>query len=122
MDKRGMGYWATTGLFALAMTGSGAGDVVQAAPMVEAVHDQMGYPTYFLIILGVWKLLGVGALLAPGLALVKEWAYAGFVFALTGAAASHVAIGDIPGAAPALVLTGITAASWWLRPADRRLG
>jgi len=121
MDKRAMGYWATTGLFSLAMTGSGLGDVVQAAPMVEAVHEQMGYPTYFLHILGVWKLLGVVALLARGSPRLKEWAYAGFVFALTGAAASHAAIGDVPGMVPALVLTAIAGGSWALRPADRRL-
>jgi len=83
----------------------------------------LGYPAYFVTILGAWKLLGGLALLAPRLPRLKEWAYAGIAFDLTGAAFSHAAVGH-PAAkviAP-LVILGLAAASWALRPASRRLG
>jgi hypothetical protein len=80
----------------------------------------LGYPAYFLTILGVWKVLSAPALLAPRLPRLKEWAYAGIFFDLTGAAASHAFSGESPGkiAAP-LVLLLIAAASWALRPPSR---
>lgn len=83
---------------------------------------ELGYPDYLASILGVWKLLGVVVMLAPGLGLIKEWAYAGFAFDLTGAAASHAFIAD-PTAkvvTPLIIFT-LVAASWWLRPESRRL-
>jgi len=83
---------------------------------------ELGYPTYFMTIIGTWKLLGVAALLAPRQPLLKEWAYAGFAFNLAGATASHVFSGDPLGvfARPAIILA-IGAASYLLRPAERRL-
>ena len=80
----------------------------------------LGYPTYFLYIIGTWKILGVIALLAPGLALVKEWAYAGFFFAMSGAVLSHILSGDAIGqwAAPLSFLIA-TVLSWYFR--DQRL-
>lgn len=122
MDGKTIGYWATTGLLAFAMAGSGAGDVAHAAPMVESVSQHLGYPVYFLTILGVWKLLGVVAILAPGFARLKEWAYAGFTIAMTGAAISHAASGEAGGAVVPLVLAALALASWALRPESRRLG
>ena len=83
----------------------------------------LGYPAYFVTILGARKLLGGLALLAPRLPRLKEWAYAGIAFDLTGAAFSHAAVAH-PAAkviAP-LVILGLAAASWALRPASRRLG
>ena len=82
----------------------------------------LGYPSYFMTILGAAKLLGVAAVLAPGLPLLKEWAYAGFAFNLIGAVATHIAVADPIGEwLPPLVLLGLGAASYVLRPASRRL-
>ena len=82
----------------------------------------LGYPIYFLTILGVWKILGVVALLIPKFPLLKEWAYAGFFFAMSGAAFSHIAVGD-PMAAlvPSLLLLVLTVLSWYFRPAGRKI-
>ena len=83
---------------------------------------QLGYPFYFLTILGTWKLLGVVAILVPKFPVVKEWAYAGFFFDLTAASYSHIASGDgaIDIVSPLLFLA-LVLASWALRPASRRL-
>lgn len=119
---RTYGYWAATGLFAFAMLGSGAMNA-SAQPEILEGMQHLGYPDYLPRILGVWKLLGVVALLAPGLPRLKEWAYAGFLFNLTGAAVSHAFVGDGAGEILApLMMLGFALASWWLRPADRRLG
>jgi len=121
MKTRALPYWITTGLFALPLTFSGLSGLSRAPQMVAGMQH-LGYPTYFLSILGTWKLLGVVALLVPGFPRLKEWAYAGFTFSLTGAAASHLASGDgLGGALPPVVLLGLLLASWSLRPAARRL-
>ena len=114
-------YWATTGLAALAFAFGGLADVMRAPDVREGLAH-LGYPMYFAAILGVWKLLGATAIVAPGLPRLKEWAYAGMFFDLTGAAASHAAVGD-PAAnilTPLLVLV-IVVASWVLRPESRSL-
>ncbi|MDP2315664.1 MAG: DoxX family protein [Pseudomonadota bacterium] len=122
MAPRTIAYWTTTGLFALALTGGGFADL-SGAPAVVAGITHLGYPAFLATILGVWKLLGVVALLAPGFTRLKEWAYAGFVFNLTGAAVSHVLGGDpVANVIPPLVLLTLGLASWALRPAERRLG
>jgi DoxX-like family len=119
---KAIGYWATTGLLALSMGGGGAAQLAHAKDNVEGIVH-LGYPVYFLTILGIWKLLGVAALLAPGLPRLKEWAYAGFFFAMTGATASHLACGDPTWHSLVTVtLCGLTVASWALRPASRTLG
>jgi len=121
MNARTIGYWATTGLLSFAMLGSGAGKLAQAEPLVESMAH-LGYPTYVMTILGAWYVSAALALLAPGLPRLKEWAYAGIVFAMTGAFASHIMAGDPVGPSmPTLVLAGLAVASWWLRPASRRL-
>lgn len=114
-------YWATTALAGLALAGSGFGDLTRAPQIVEALTS-LGYPSWFPLILGVWKPLAALAILAPGLPRLKEWAYAGVFFAMSGAAASHVLAGDPPTrvVAPLVILT-VVMASWWLRPAGRRL-
>jgi hypothetical protein len=112
-------YWVTTGLIAAAFLAAGAAELA-SAPGAVAATRALGYPAYFLTILGVWKVLSAPALLAPRLPRLKEWAYAGIFFDLTGAAASHVFSRDPPGKiATPLVLLIIAAASWALRPPTR---
>lgn len=119
---RTIAYWVTTGLISLPMLAGGVMDLSQA-PDVIAGMAHLGYPAYFAVLLGTWKLLGVAAVLVPGLPRLKEWAYAGFVFDLTAASISHAVSGDpasnvvIP-----LVLLAIAMTSWATRPASRRLG
>ena len=114
-----IGYWVTTGLFAAVFLAAGAAELA-SAPAVAAAMRALGYPPYILTILGAWKVLSVPALLAPGLPRVKEWAYAGIFFDLTGAAASHAFSGEPAGKiATPLVLLLIAAASWALRPPSR---
>jgi hypothetical protein len=75
-----------------------------------------------LYIIGVWKILGVIAILIPGFKLVKEWAYAGFFFVMSGAVFSHIASGDSLNAlGPASVLLLLVVVSWYFRPADRKI-
>ena len=114
-------YWLTTGLLLSELVLGGIWDVLRV-PRVREVIERLGYPTYFLAILGVWKLLGAVALVIPRFPRLKEWAYAGVVFNLTGALISHVVSGDIePGPmAYLVVMIGATAASWFLRPPSRR--
>lgn len=114
-------YWALTGLFAFSISGSGAMNLSRAPEVMEGIAH-LGYPAYFPLILGTWKLLGAGALLAPGTPRLKEWATAGFTFALTGASLSHLLAGDpVSNAVAPLVLLSICLGSWALRPASRRL-
>jgi len=121
MKKQTIGYWAATGLAAFAFLSGGVMDLVRPAELAENMA-RLGYAPYFMLILGVWKVLGAITILAPRLPLLKEWAYAGMVFDLTGAAASHLAVGDAIGnVVTPLVLLGIVGASWALRPADRKL-
>jgi len=113
-------YWIATLWLALGMVSSG---IVQLIKNKEEVNmmTHLGYPLYFLTIIGVWKMLGVAAVLIPKVPLVKEWAYAGFFFAMSGAVVSHFAVGD--GAkeffGPVLLLI-LTVISWYLRPLDRK--
>jgi uncharacterized membrane protein YphA (DoxX/SURF4 family) len=121
MKTRRIAYWITTGLTAFVFLSGGAADLARPGFLMEGM-THLGYPSYFVIILGVWKLLGGVAILAPRSPRLKEWAYAGMVLDLTGAAASHAAVGDPAGkvAAP-LIISGIVMASWALRPESRKL-
>ena len=113
-------YWIATLWLALGMASTGG---VQLFKMKEEVEmmNQLGYPIYFLTILGTWKILGVLAILIPKFPLNKEWAYAGFFFAMSGAIFSHAAVGDeaIAYFGPSLLLV-LTVTSWYFRPDDRR--
>ena len=92
-----------------------------APPGVDGI-THLGYPIYFLTILGIWKILGVVALLIPKFPLLKEWAYAGFFFAMSGAAFSHLASGDSMNEIfPSLLLLILTLVSWYFRPSDRKI-
>lgn len=115
-----IGYWILTVLIVLSQGASGVMDLTGAEPVVTA-FAALGYPLYVLMILGVWKILGGIALVVPGKAKLKEWAYAGFFFDFTGAAASHALNGDgLALIAPALILTAVLIGSYMLRPAGRR--
>jgi hypothetical protein len=117
-----LGYWVTTGLIAAALLFGGAVDVAHP-PSAVAFLAHLGYPAYFAILIGTWKVLGGMALLAPRLPRLKEWAYAGVFFDLTGAAISHAASGDpAPMVLVPLVMTALAVASWSLRPQSRTLG
>ena len=115
-------YWISTGLLAAVLLLGGVMDVLHAPPVVQTI-TALGYPAYLASILGVWKLLGAAAIVSPGLPRLKEWAYAGVLFELSGAALSHAMSGD-PASKVAipLVMLGLAAVSWALRPATRRLG
>jgi uncharacterized membrane protein YphA (DoxX/SURF4 family) len=114
-------YWVATALLAAELLLGGIWDVFEV-PQVRIVFERLGYPAYFLVILGVWKLLGAVAVVIPRFPRLKEWAYAGAVFDLTGAIASHLASGFIEDGVLVylIVMTGVTAVSWALRPPSRR--
>lgn len=115
-------YWVSTSLLAVGMLQSGIFSVLRTNEWVDLVTG-LGYPVYFLTILGVAKILGVMAILLPRFNLLKEWAYAGFFFAMAGALLSHLAMGDYAAKAitgPSFQLLFI-ALSWYFRPADRKI-
>lgn len=121
-------YWVATLWLSLGMVATGMVQLLKvespgalAPPGVYGIK-YLGYPVYFLTIIGVWKLLGVVALLMPRFPLLKEWAYAGFFFLMTGALFSHIAMGDpIAELGPGLLLLVLTMVSWYFRPASRKL-
>jgi uncharacterized membrane protein YphA (DoxX/SURF4 family) len=94
----------------------------QSEQVAETMHH-LGYPLYFASILGFWKLAGAIAIVAPGFPRLKEWAYAGFFFNLTAAAASQAAVGGSAADVIApLMFLALVMASWALRPSSRKLG
>ena len=113
-------YWVATLWLSLGMASTGFVQLFNVKGEVEFILD-MGYPVYLLTILGVWKILGVIAVLVPRFPLVKEWAYAGFFFAMSGAIFSHIAVGhgvkDLFGPVLLIVLTVV---SWYFRPLSRK--
>jgi uncharacterized membrane protein YphA (DoxX/SURF4 family) len=120
MNARSAAYWTTTSLTAFVFLTGGAAYLSRADLAVGGMAE-LGYPAYFVTILGVWKVLGGFAILAPRVPRLKEWAYAGMAFDLIGAAFSHAAMGHPAKVIAPLVILGIAAASWALRPASRML-
>ena len=114
-------YWIATIWLALGMLSTGIVQLLKTEEEVD-LFTHLGYPAYLLTMLGVWKILGVTALLMPKFPLLKEWVYAGFFFAMSGAVYSHIASGnplkELFG--PVLLLI-LTAVSWYFRPADRKI-
>ncbi len=116
-------YWISTLWLSLGILSTGIGQLFNlkgqgGADMI--VH--LGYPLYLLTILGIWKMLGVVALLIPKFPLLKEWTYAGFFFIMTGAVFSHIAMGDpMIEIFPASLLIILTVISWYFRPENRKL-
>lgn len=115
-------YWIATVWLALGMTSTGIVQLARTKAEVDKTSLTLGYPGYLLTILGIWKLSGVFAVLVPNYPLLKEWAYAGFLFVMSGAIFSHVAVGNNASqcAGPAILLLP-TIVSWYYTPADRTL-
>ena len=121
MKSKSISYWVVTAMLAFFIGSGGLAELARVPGNIEGlVH--LGYPAYFATIIGFWKVLGAIAILAPGFPRLKEWAYAGIFFNMTGAAATglfthsatwHVIVD--------LVLAGLTVASWALRQPSRRL-
>ena len=114
-------YWIITAFLAVGMLAQGVAQIMHTKGYVDIIVH-LGYPVYFLYIIGVWKILGVIAILVPGFKLVKEWAYAGFFFVMSGAVCSHIATGDsFAEIYPSLTLLLMTVVSWYFRPPGRKL-
>ena len=120
-------YWISTLWLSLGMVSTGLVQLFkmkaegQVSPPGVYGILHLGYPVYFLVILGVWKIMGVVALLVPKFSLLKEWAYAGFFFIMSGAIYSHIAVGDPARETfPSLLLLFLTVVSWYFRPAGRK--
>ncbi len=128
MNVKSIGYWAATAFIALETFVGGVTDLVHGGtglftgPPVAGIVTHLGYPLYILTILGVWKVPGALVIAAPGLPRLKEWAYAGIFFELTGAVASYVLRGEITSdLIPPLIFVALATASWALRPQGRTL-
>jgi hypothetical protein len=121
MKGKVIAYWVCTVTVAFCIGSGGAAQALRV-PQTVAGMTALGYPEHFVVLLGVWKVLGALTLLVPGLRLVKEWAYAGIFFDLTGAAVACAANagGAFHVIAP-LAICGLLVASWVLRPESRRL-
>jgi hypothetical protein len=119
--KKLIWYWVITALLSFCIFFGGLTQTLLLKQTIEGFKP-LGYPTYFISLIGVWKMLGVIAILIPNFKLLKEWAYAGIFFTMTGAVISHIATNDIHAQiiAPA-VLAIFTVLSWYLRPASRKI-
>ena len=112
MTARRLVYAISTVIAVAAFVGSGLANLLRAEHVANDM-GRLGYPSYFMSVLGTWKVLGAVAIAAPRLSRAKEWAYAGMIFDLTGAAASRAAIGDGAGAVlTPIVVAMIVVASW----------
>ena len=121
-------YWAATTLIVFETLIGGFADLIHgrtvlvSGPLVTDVVAGLGYPVYVLWIIGIWKILGAITLLVPGFLRLKEWAYAGIVFELSGAVASLAACGRNTDLIAPLFLLSLALASWAFRPTNRTLG
>ncbi|MEO6868839.1 MAG: DoxX family protein [Ginsengibacter sp.] len=122
MEKRKkIAYWITTSILAFSMISGGVAELVHRKENIVGLV-QLGYPVYFIMIIGFWKTLGGTAILIPRFPLLKEWAYAGIFFNMTGAAISNAVIGNpVWHIIVDLTLTGLAVASWALRPPSRKI-
>lgn len=114
-------YWIATVWLSLGMTSTGIVQLLQTKEEVE-MFAHLGYPAYLMTLLGIWKIAGVVAVLIPKFPILKEWAYAGFFFCMSGAVFSHAVVGDGGKEffGPVLLLM-LTLVSWYFRPADRKI-
>jgi hypothetical protein len=122
MEKRKtLWYWIITAILSFCIFSGGLAQAMQVKGVVQGFKP-LGYPNYFISLIGVWKVLGIIAILIPKFKLLKEWAYAGIFFAMSGAVISHIASGDtsVKIIAPFL-LAVFTVLSWYLRPLDRKI-
>lgn len=124
ISGKAVAYWIVTIIFAFSIALSGIGQLMQLGGNIDLLTN-IGFPLYVANILGAWKLLGVIAIIIPGLPRVKEWAYSGFFFLMTGAALSHAFANDYGDYGFHIILPLFYAAlglvSWALRPSSRRL-
>ena len=117
-------YWIATIWLALGMLSTGVGQLIKLKTGAGGadIITHLGYPIYFLTILGIWKILGVIAILIPKFPLLKEWAYAGFFFIMSGAIFSHLASGNAAKEIfPSLLLLILILVSWYFRPDDKKI-
>jgi uncharacterized membrane protein YphA (DoxX/SURF4 family) len=117
-------YWIATIWLALGMLSTGIVQLLKAKNGQGGLDmiKHLGYPAYLLSLLGIWKVLGVIAVVIPKFPLLKEWAYAGFFFVMSGAIFSHIASGDpINQIFPALLLLALNFISWYFRPLNRKI-
>jgi hypothetical protein len=114
-------YWIVTVWLALGLVSTGIPQFIRMDEEVENMA-RLGYPAYFMVILGTWKFLATIAVLVPKFPLIKEWAYAGIFFAMTGATISRIASHEpVSAALPSLFLLTLAMLSWYFRPADRKV-
>jgi len=117
-------YWIATAWLALGMLSTGTVQLLNGKEGAGGVNSitHLGYPVYFITLLGILKILGVVAVLIPKVPLLKEWAYAGFFFTMSGAVFSHIAGGNsVTDLFPPLLLLILTLVSWYFRPSDRKM-
>jgi hypothetical protein len=114
-------YWIATLWLSLGMVSTGFVQIIHMKEEVERMAA-LGYPAYFLTIIGAWKMLGVVAVLLPKFPLIKEWAYAGFFFLMSGAILTHFAVDStvVEYFGPSLLLV-LTVISWYYRPIEKKL-
>ena len=124
MKRNKIIYWISTLWLALGMISTGLLQLLNAKEGQGGLNmiNHLGYPAYLITLLGISKIAGVIAVLIPKYSLIKEWAYAGFFFIMTGAIFSHLASGDqVITTFPALLLLILTVLSWYFRPASRKI-
>ncbi len=122
MNTKAIGYWAITAVVAFAVVSGGAAELARRPDNIDGLV-KLGYPAYLATIIGFWKVLGGIAILAPRLPRLKEWAYAGIFFNMTGAAVSHSVSHDATWHVIVTAsLAALALASWALRPQSRILG
>jgi len=122
MEKRKLiWYWIITVILSFCIFSGGLAQALQLKEVMQGFKP-LGYPAYFISLIGIWKMLGIIAILIPKFKLLKEWAYAGLFFTMTGAVISHIASNDVHAQiiSPA-VLAFFTVLSWYLRPANRKI-
>ena len=122
MEKRKLiWYWIITAILSFCIFSGGLAQALQVDGVIQGFKP-LRYPTYFISLIGIWKVLGIIAILIPKFKLLKEWAYAGIFFTMTGAVISHIASNDVSVQIIAPVLLAVfTVLSWHLRPADRKI-
>ncbi|MBS1585701.1 MAG: DoxX family protein [Bacteroidetes bacterium] len=117
-------YWIFTVWMALGMVSTGAVQLMKSKEGAGGLDSvsRLGYPVYLLTILGIWKLLGTIAVLIPKFPILKEWAYAGFFFLMSGAVISHMIVGSpFAETFPSVLLLVLTMVSWYFRPPGRKI-